>query len=262
MNRAIVFAFAAWVAFAAPPAPQAADDVIDVLFLTSSAGFEHKVIKRENGELGFVEKLMVKLGEEKNIRILPTKDGGLVSAETLPLFDVVMLYTTGDLTKPGKDGSLPMSEAGRLALIEWVGKGGGLVGTHTASDTFHGWEPYLEMIGAQFMTHGKQQLGELIVKKHPITSHLPEKWQLFEEWYCYKNMQDDFTPIMYLDGSKLEEDYYKEAGVYPHGWIENFGEGRVFHSALGHRQDVWENEDFQSMLLKAIQWTAFQLEEN
>ncbi|MDP8244552.1 MAG: ThuA domain-containing protein [Candidatus Hinthialibacter antarcticus] len=252
LSIALAAAFVCAFGFSVP----AQDGPINVLFLTSSAGFEHAVIKRENGDLGFVEKLMVKLGAEEGIRVLPTKDGGLISKETLPLFDVVMLYTTGDITKAGNDGSIPTSEAGRQALIEWVAAGGALVGTHTASDTFHGWKPYLEMIGGQFMTHGKQQDGVLTVKKHPITSHLPEKWKLFEEWYCYKNLQEDFTPIMLLDGSQMDEDYYKEAGLYPHGWVEDFGKGRVFHSALGHRQDVWENPDFQKMIIKAIKWTA------
>lgn len=234
----------------------AQDGPINVLFLTSSAGYEHAVIQREKGELGYVEKLMVKLGADEGIRVIPTKDGGLISKETLPLFDVVMLYTTGDFTQPGKDGSIPASEEGRNALIEWVAQGGGLVGTHTASDTFHGWKPYLEMIGGEFMSHGKQQDGVLTVKKHSITSHLPEKWKLFEEWYCYKNLQDDFTPIMFLDGSSMDEDFYKAAGSYPHGWVEDFGKGRIFHSALGHRQDVWDNPDFQKMIIKAIKWSA------
>ncbi len=238
---------------------QGQDKPIDVLFLTSSAGFEHGVIKRNNGELGFVEKLMIQVGADNGIRVLPTKDGGLISKEALELFDVVMLYTTGDLTKPGKDGSIPTSENGRKALIEWVAAGGALVGTHTASDTFHGWKPYLEMIGGQFKSHGKQQDGVLTVKRHPITSHLPEQWKLFEEWYCYKNLQDDFTPIMILDGTIMVEDCYKQAGKYPHGWVEEFGKGRVFHSALGHRQDIWENPDFQEMLIKAIKWTAKEL---
>jgi len=52
-------------------------------------------------------------------------------------FDAVFFYTTGDLTSEGTDKQPPMSTAGKQALLDYVNKGGGFVGTHSAADTFH-----------------------------------------------------------------------------------------------------------------------------
>ncbi|MBI1387951.1 MAG: hypothetical protein GC154_05840 [bacterium] len=246
--------------FAAMAVPQCgftADKELTVLFLTKSQGYEHEVIHREKGQLGFTEKLMVDLGKENGLKVIPTKDAGLINADTLPLFDVVMLYTTGDLCQGSdKDMSSAMSEEGREALLEWVKNGGALVGTHTATDTFHGYAPYTQLIGAEFARHGQQQEATITVKKHPITSHLPESWKLTDEFYCFKNVTNTFTPLMIVHGGGMIEDFYKETGDYPIAWIEEPGKGRVFASALGHRKDVWENPAFQQIILKAIKWTA------
>ncbi|HEX2099619.1 MAG TPA: ThuA domain-containing protein, partial [Candidatus Synoicihabitans sp.] len=34
------------------------------------------------------------------------------------------------------------------------------------------------------------------------------------------------------------------------------GRGRVAYNAMGHREDVWESEAFQSMLVGTLRWAA------
>lgn len=239
-----------------------AEEPIRVLFLSKSSGFEHDIIKRgEDGSLSPAERTLVEWGKENNFIVVPTKDAGMISAPVLEQFDVVMFYTTGDLTQRGNDNNPQMTDEGRHELIEWVNNGGGFVGSHTATDTFSNWSPYVEMVGAAFATHGQQQEATLIVKDHPITSHFDETWTLYEEWYYFRNLSNTFTPLMILDSSDMIEDYYKEAGQYPFVWIEEVGEGRVFHSALGHRLDVWEHEDHVEMIVKAIHWAAKRLQD-
>jgi hypothetical protein len=43
-------------------------------------------------------------------------------------------------------------------------------------------------------------------------------------------------------------------------WCRNFGKGRVFYTALGHREEVWKDPRFQTMIVQAIKWTTFQIE--
>jgi hypothetical protein len=37
-------------------------------------------------------------------------------------------------------------------------------------------------------------------------------------------------------------------------WFKSYGQGRVFYTALGHREDVWESATYQAHLLGAIRW--------
>jgi type 1 glutamine amidotransferase len=50
-------------------------------------------------------------------------------------------------------------------------------------------------------------------------------------------------------------------GDYPQAWSRSFGRGRVFYTALGHRDDIWSNDPiFRAHILGGIRW-ALGLEE-
>ncbi|MCP4645578.1 MAG: hypothetical protein GY851_34355, partial [bacterium] len=44
--------------------------------------------------------------------------------------------------------------------------------------------------------------------------------------------------------------------AYPVVWVSQVGEGRVYYSALGHREDVWENKKFQKTVVDALKWAS------
>lgn len=244
----------------------AADDTIDVLMLTKSSGFEHDVIKRKDGEFGHTEKIMLDLAKKNGFRIVITKDAGLINKDTLAQFDVVQLYTTAELCERGGDNNPPMSLAGRQEFLDWINNGGGVVGTHTATDTFHNWEengkkPYIEMIGGEFAYHGAQQEGQMKVVKHPITAHLTDDiWTLMDEYYLFVNVTPS-NPLLILDSKQMKEDRYKASEPYANTWYKEYGKGRVFHTALGHREDVWTNPKYQELVVRGIKWAAKRLEE-
>ncbi|MCR6656814.1 MAG: ThuA domain-containing protein [Opitutus sp.] len=48
---------------------------------TKSSGFEHSVIKWENGERSFAEKMLTKFGAEHELEFTFSKDGSLFSPE-------------------------------------------------------------------------------------------------------------------------------------------------------------------------------------
>jgi type 1 glutamine amidotransferase len=45
-----------------------------------------------------------------------------------------------------------------------------------------------------------------------------------------------------------------QAGHYPVAWCREFGQGRVFYTALGHNEYVWEMPEFQQHILGGIEW--------
>lgn len=237
---------------------------IRVLSLTKSAGYEHSVIHREAGKLGMAEEILLDLAAKNNLQIAITKDAGMINAKQLAQFDVVHFYTTGELTDVGNDKNPPMAADGPAALIEFVKNGGGFVGTHTTTDTFHKWEadgdfPYLSMVGGEFRWHGKQQAAELNVQNHPTTAHLGSKWDLTDEYYQFQRLTNKFQPLLIVNTKSMEEEGYKTVDPYPITWVQDMGEGRVFNTSLGHREDVWTNPKYQELVVRGIQWAAKKL---
>jgi type 1 glutamine amidotransferase len=47
---------------------------------------------------------------------------------------------------------------------------------------------------------------------------------------------------------------------YPETWARMHGKGRVFYTSMGHREDVWENEKYQKLLVQALRWVTGQVE--
>jgi len=146
---------------------------------------------------------------------------------------VIFANTTGDLPIPDKE-----------AFLKWIKSGKGFVGMHSATDTFDttakfpGYPPYIEMIGGEFKTHGKQVEVEAINQDSecPACRHLPATWKVFDEIYQFKNFdRSKVHGLLTLD--KHPND--KTPGDYPISWCKKYGKGRVFYTALGHREDVW-----------------------
>jgi hypothetical protein len=238
-----------------------------VLFLHKSAGFEHSVVKVENGAPCHVEKLVRPLIEGMGGSLVSTKDGAIISEENLKNADVVMFYTTENLCDPAaKDGSAPMGAEGMNTLINWVQSGGGFMGFHCASDTWHRERnqfapesPYLDMLGGEFRGHGKQFVGTLRVvdADHPTMAHVKDGWQVNDEWYLFTRFQDQSMHILALLDPGAERTLQDKYNVpnYPVIWCSAPGKGRVFYNAMGHREDVWENAEFQAMFSDAMTWT-------
>jgi len=232
-----------------------------VLFFTKSAGFQHDVVKRKNpDELSFAEKYMVDFGKKHNFEVQCTKDGSVFTSEGLARFDVIMFYTTLDLTTPGTDKSPPMPKDGKETLLKAVADGKGFLGLHSASDTFHSHgnevDPYIQMLGGEFKHHGRQQKSKIIATDHDFGSIKDlNDFEKVEEWYQLINLAPDMHVILVQDTQTMDEEYRK-IKPYPETWARMHGKGRVFYSSMGHREDVWQSDVFEKVLLGGLQWAA------
>ena len=235
-----------------------------VLFFTKSAGFQHSVVTRpkENpNALAFAEKFMVDFGKKHSFEVTPTKDGSVFTEQGLAPFDVIMFYTTMDLTTPGTDGTSPMPADGKETLLKFIASGKGFLGLHCASDTFHSHgnevDPYIAMLGGEFVTHGAQQDSKIIVTdKDWAPSKGLEDFTKKEEWYQLKNFAPDLHVILVQDTQSMREESYWKLKPYPETWARMHGKGRGFYSSMGHREDVWESDIFKKVLLGGLQWAA------
>ena len=178
-----------------------------------------------------------------------------LSPENLKNYDaVIFANTTGDLPLPDKQG-----------FVDWVKNGGALIGMHSASDTFHGFRPYIEMLGGEFLSHGAQAEVEAINqdKNHPACKHFDGRFKVFDEIYIMKSFSRPAVHgLLTLD----KEPNKKTDGDYPIAWCKEFGKGKVFYTSLGHREDVWDPnhkdrknpkevaEAYQKHILGGIKW--------
>ena len=249
-----------------------ADDPVRVLFVSKSSGFEHSAIKRTDGHPSHVDTVLAQIGAERGFAVTSTKDAGMINATQLASFDVVIFYTTGDMTQRGGqgsgifrgDGNPPMSADGVSDLIEWIEAGGGFVGFHPATDTFHGENdevtPYVGMIGGEFLHHGAQFEGIVRVADadHPTMGNVEDGWKIMDEWYLYKNVAKDKLHVLALmdPGEERAKQEVYDIAPYPIVWCRELGSGRVFHNAMGHREDVWSHQMFQTWVGDTIDWAA------
>ncbi len=152
-----------------------------------------------------------------------------LSPDALKKYDaVIFANTTGDLPLPDKD-----------AFIKWVEAGHGFCAMHSGSDTFHGFRPYVEMLGGEFKTHGAQVTVTAINKEpsHPAAKHLPAQWEIFDEIYEFKSHeQGNVHELLSMD----KHPQNKAPGYNGMSWYRNVGQGRVFYTSLGHREDMWD----------------------
>lgn len=237
-----------------------------VLFFSKSSGYEHSVIKRHGAELSFAEKILADLGPKQGIDFTFSKDGSLFTPEYLAQFDAYFFYTSGDLTVAGQDKNPPMTAGGKAALLDAVRQGKGFIGTHAATDTFltggnkyenHGksTDPYLRMLGAEFIAHNEQQKAKQRVADKTFPGMPGEDFELMEEWYSLKDFQPDLHALLVQETEGMVGPSYQRP-PYPSTWARMHGKGRVFYTAMGHREDVWTNPMFQQLLFGGISWAV------
>ncbi len=170
-----------------------------------------------------------------------------LAPESLRNYDaVIFANTTGDLPLPDRD-----------AFIAWVKAGHGFCAMHSGSDTFHGYRPYIEMLGGEFQTHGAQEIVECLVKdaQHPAVKHFGASWDIHskkEEIYIIKSYDPTKVhELLVLD----KHPNTKQPGHYAMSWCKEFGAGKVFYTSLGHNEYVWEMPEYQQHILGGIKWT-------
>jgi len=174
-----------------------------------------------------------------------------------------------------------MGDAGKAAFLDAIKEGKGFMAFHCGADTFHGkahahqpgellrdigqdgkdeFDPYIQMLGGEFIIHGAQQPAVLktIDPKFPGAEAFNNA-SFQEEWYSLKNFSPDLHVILTQNCEGMKGPMYERA-PYPETWARMHGKGRVFYTSMGHREDVWTKPEFQGLVLGALQWITGQIE--
>lgn len=216
-----------------------------VLYLTHSAGFKHDV-------LPLSEQILKQIGEGSGaFEATATQDCSVLSRDGLKPYDAVVFYTTGEL---------PISDAQKAAFLDFIRSGKGFVGIHSATDTFYKWPEYGELIGGYFDQHPWHQEVTVNVEdqRHPSTHHLERAFKITDEIYQFKDYSRSRVHVLLsLDAHSVDLNkpaVHRTDKDFALAWWRNYGNGRVFYTALGHRHEVWQDERFQQHLLGAVRW--------
>ncbi len=268
-----------WMAVLAPAAAQAAPKRRHLLFFTKAAGNEHAVIKVIDGKPSHAQTVLQQLAADNGFDVTHTKDGRVFTAEEIAKYDGFVFYTTGDLTTPGTDKQPPMNPEGKQLLLDSVKAGKAFIGIHVAAATFHDppnrfvdagdkADPYIQMVGGEMIFHGAQQKGRAVCSDPKFPGHAglcasggaaigKNSFELFEEWYSLKNLARDMHVVLWMatwSVMNTGKDSVYRRPPYPLAWARKHGKGRVFYTALGHREDVWSNPLYQQSLVGGIKW--------
>ncbi len=206
-----------------------------LLVVTATKGFRHSSIP-------VAEKVLAQLGEASQVFTVDYVRGGpdgkddaevreKMSPENLMKYDgVIFANTTGDLAIPDKE-----------FFLNWIKSGKAFIGMHSCSDTYHGYPPFIEMLGGEFLIHHEQVKVSCLNEdpQHPANAHFGGTYTVFDEIYLFKNFKrENVRGLLWLD--KHPNRGYP--GDFPISWCKEYGKGRVFYTALGHREDVWDAE--------------------
>ena len=222
-----------------------------VLMITQSKGFEHGSVKRKGGELSPAEVAMIQLGQQTGLFTVDASQDAAAdfTKENLQNYDIVMFYTTGDLPIAQDDLE--------YFLNDWLKqKGHGFIGFHSASDTYHNYRPYWDMVGGTFNGHPWNANAKVTITVHdpdfPAMQPFGEEFEFVDEIYQYKNWQPEKVKVL-MSLNMAESDIKKPYHV-PVAWAKEWGDGKVFYNNLGHNERTWTDSRFLESTTQAVRW--------
>ena len=184
-----------------------------------------------------------KIGAEQGFIVDTTKDSTKFTKDNLKKYAaIIFLNTTGNVLGTEEE----------KAFKEFIKKGGGFVGIHSATDTEYGWEWYGKFIGAYFLHHPEIQQAKLQIVNpaHPATKGLPSEWIRTDEWYNFKNLNKENNVLIRIDETSYKGG--KNGADHPVSWANEREGGRIFYTALGHTPETYKEPLFLAHLKGGI----------
>jgi len=95
----------------------------------------------------------------------------------------------------------------------------------------------------------------VIDQQFPGCGELHDSFECQEEWYSLKDFMPDLHVLLLLQTATMTGNQYQRP-PFPLAWARAHGKGRVWFNGMGHRDDVWDSERFQAMLVGGIAWAG------
>jgi len=211
--------------------------------------------------------LKKQLEESGRFEVRVVEEPAGATAPTLAPYDVLILDYCGPR----------WGEATENAVVEFVKSGKGLVVFHAASYPFGirevlgehmtrtgrrepPWAEYRKMVGAHWTEDPKTGHGQrhtftvkYVDRAHPIAQGLPETFKICDELYHHFALEPDINVL----ATAYDDAKYGGTGKdEPILWTKSYGQGRVFHTALGHDTAAMMEPGFAASLVRGAMWAA------
>jgi uncharacterized protein len=235
-----------------------------VLIFSKTNGFRH-------GSIPVGIAALTLLGEKTGAyTVVASEDDAFFEPAKLKEFGaVIMLNTTMEIFRPAKmpqeakarESALEREAMLKQSLVDFVKGGGGLVGMHAATDTYHNWGEYNRMMGGAFAGHPwhKSVPVKNLAPDHPLNQMFQGKgFDVVDEIYQFRQdtaLPTDRKMLLALDTGKMDVSKgSRKDGLYAISWVSTYGKGHTFYCSLGHNDHIYYNPAVLQHYLAGIQY--------
>ena len=189
------------------------------------------------------------LRQDNRFRVVVVEDCEVLGTDLIFDYDVVLLQFKVYNHTPKR------GEAMQANLDRFVREGGGLFVYHFACGAFEGWAGYEQLAGRvwdpRLPPHDPFQRFTVRIADdtHPITRGI-SNFEIYDELYTC--LGESEVPIHILAEAVSTVD----GKTYPMAFVLEPGEGRTFHTTLGHDNRALASAEFQTMIKQALVWVA------
>lgn len=180
----------------------------------------------------------------------------------------------------------PWPEETQRAFEQYMRGGGGFVVVHAANNAFGDWAEYNEIIGlggwggrnersgpyvylnaagklvrdtsaGRGGHHGRQHPFQIIVRddSHPVTQGMPRVWMHAKD-ELYDQLRGPADNMQVLATAYSSKEFGGTGRHEPMIFTVAYGQGRVFHTPMGHGDYSQECVGFITTLLRGSEWAA------
>lgn len=201
---------------------------------------------------------------EANGFIVRVEDGTTVYTDTdyLDTVDLIVQINTMNTIEPEEFAGLHRAVLNGTGMAGWHGG---------IADSYRNNADYLHMIGGQFAHHaGKdpaERTGEQSDNYIPYTVHITEygrthpitegieDFDLVTEQYWV--LSDEYNDVLATTTQEVRPwDAWNRPVTAPAIWTRQWGKGRIFVSAPGHRIEIVEDPNVRTIIERGLLWAA------
>ena len=190
-------------------------------------------------------RLRVLLDADERLEVRVVEDPEVLGTDLIDDYQVLVIHFKNY-------DPLRREETAQRNLVKFVESGGGLMYYHFACGAFQEWKDFEKIAGRVWnpQLRGHDPFGEFQVRvadpEHSIMNDVHDFMITDELYTCL----DGTTPIHVIAEAKSVVD----EKMYPIAFVLECGEGRIFHSVLGHDLRALDAEEHVKMLRNAATW--------
>lgn len=159
---------------------------------------------------------------------------------------IVPVFTMSTISKPAA-----------VNLAKAVESGVGLAGHHGGmGDAFRDAVDYQFIVGGQWVAHPGDIIDyrvNITKPEDPIMQGLTDFDYTSEQYYMHVDPANEVLATTTFSG---EHAYWTKGVVMPVAWKRQYGQGRVFYCALGHKASEFELPEMATMIRRGMNWAA------